>query len=1361
MIRDHQEWLGYLQPDGLVVSPLALVDAQVILDTRAIETQQRFLPFAQTVTSGNGDEDITAITDFPAFCCDFLAWPQDCLWGLDAEHPLPDDLTVPLPELGETLAPTFALRDNRPKDPTQPWLLLVKVLELGVAMDAETTGHDAMWTASPTRRFERLLRESKVPIGLLTNGTSVRLIYAPRGENTGSLTFPVYAMTEVGGRPILAAFYELLSGYRLYVAPSDARLPALLHRSREYQAAVSTKLAQQVLDALYELLRGFQSADERTHGELLRMPLAESPDDVYHGLLAVLMRLVFLLYAEDRGVMPGGSLYQQNYAVHGLFEQLRGDNEHFPDTMDLRYGAWAQLSALFRAVYSGCAHPLMKMPARRGYLFDPQRFPFLDGRTLEEPRLPLVADGVIFRVLQKLLVLEGERLSYRTLDVQQIGSVYEAIMGFNLRTATGPSIAIKPKKPHGAPVPIDFDELLRQPGAERAKWLKAQTEQDMRADSAPALKTALTVDDALAALERRIARSATPNVVPRGAMLLVPSDERRRSGSHYTPRSLTEPIVRKALEPILKRLGADVTPEQLLDLMICDPAMGSGAFLVEACRQLAEALVQAWHTHKRVPTIPPDEDELLYARRLIAQRCLYGVDKNPMAVDLAKLSLWLATLAKDHPFTFLDHTFRAGDSLVGLTRRQIECFHWIQQPEQGLFEQVISNRVAEATQQRRLILSAGDTLSPERKTEQLAKADLLLLDVRVAGDLVIAAFFGADKDKAREEKRKGLIDSIAAYLALPQHPISDSSDNSDILSVVKDLHSGTFPLMPFHWEIEFPEVFDRENGGFDVMLGNPPFMGGGKVTSANSVHYLDWIKTLHEDSHGNADIVAHFFRRAFYLIRNAGCLGFIATNTIGQGDTRSTGLRWICTHGGAIYWAHRRHKWPEQAAVIVSVVHAFKGNYIGPVELDDRSVSKISAYLFHAGGHENPSVMQSNKDQAFNGVKIYGQGFCFDDTDSSGLSNPLSEMQNLLMHESRNAERIFPYIGGEEVNESPVHAFHRYVINFADWPLRRSDFGTNWLNASDEKRQEWLLSGTVPLDYPDNVAGDWPELLWIVEHKVKSARMQLREDADGGRLRKYWWRYARTRPELYGAISKYDRILVNSQVSHYLGFALIPSTWIFSHALNIFSLATFDAFCILQNNTHEVWARFFASSMKDDLRYTPSDCFETFPFPPNWKQNKILEQAGREYYEFRAALMVRNDEGLTKTYNRFHNPEENSPDILKLRELHAAMDRAVLEAYGWTDISTDCQFLLDYEDEDGDEDTGGRKRKKPWRYRWPDEVRDEVLARLLALNAQRAEEERIAAEAAEKAEMGASSATRKPRKAKKGNAGQVNMEELL
>ena len=200
--------------------------------------------------------------------------------------------------------------------------------------------------------------------------------------------------------------------------------------------------------------------------------------------------------------------------------------------------------------------------------------------------------------------------------------------------------------------------------------------------------------------------------------------------------------------------------------------------------------------------------------------------------------------------------------------------------------------------------------------------------------------------------------------------------------------------------------------------------------------------------------------------------------------------------------------------------------------------------------------------------------------------------------------------------------------------------------------------------------------------------------------------------------------------SKYRTFAFLPAGMVYDQKLVVFRLPPLRAFCSLQSRLHEVWARFFGSSMKDDLRYTPSDCFETFPFPPGFETDLRLVAAGRAYYEFRAALMVKNNEGLTKTYNRFHDPDEPSADIGKLRELHAAMDRAVLDAYGWTDLKPRCEFLLDYEEEDDEAEGVVRRRKKPWRYRWPDEFRDEVLARLLELNKQRAEEERLAGQPA-------------------------------
>ena len=1335
-IRDHQAWLGYLQPDGLVVSPAALVDAQVLLNRNVAPLQQRFLELVDVGTEKAPKPP--QLVSLPHLLTRFLEWPADLICGLDGSKPIPDSLKTPLREFGETLQPDMVLEEAQPADADKPWMILLKELPVGTDLDAPVESAQAGWSASHSRRFERLLRETSVPVGLISNGTHLRLVYAPRGENTGTLTFPVAAMTEVAGRPILSAFDMLLSKYRLLSAPSEACLPALLRKSREYQSRVSAALAGQVLDALYELLRGFQAANEHAHGELLKQVLAEHPDQVYSGLLTVLMRLVFLLYAEDRGLMPGSDLYVRNYAVHGLFGKLRADAEQYPDTMDHRYGAWAQLVALFRAVYQGCEHPLMKMPPRHGHLFDPDRFPFLEGCSAGDGRLPLVADGVAYRVLHKLLLLDGERLSYRTLDVEQIGSVYQTMMGFRLQVTAGQTIAIKPAKAHGAPVPLSLEEILAVTPADRAKFIADQTDYKLPAGMNECLKGAGTIDDLLAALERRIARNATPHPVPAGAMVLVPTDERRRTGSHYTPRALTEPIVRKALAPILKQLGEDPTPDQVLSLKVCDPAMGSGAFLVESCRQLGDELVKAWHTHGWKPVIPPDEDEILHARRIVAQRCLYGLDRNPMAVDLAKLSMWLATLAKDHPFTFLDHSLRSGDALVGLSRKQIAYFNLEGAGQRTFVQGRLDEQMQQALKARRQILSAGDEMPPATKAQKLAVSDEALDTIRQAGDLFVASFFDGTKPRERKDNRD-------LYLSLLEKFKRDTDVEAQqkIPAILTRLRDGKEPIHPFHWEIEFPEVFDGDKPGFDAIIGNPPFAGKNTLINSNPEGYLDWLQAIHEESHGNADLVAHFFRRAFNLIRQDGTFGLIATKTIGQGDTRSTGLRHICLHGGTIYSARKRFKWPGEAAVFISVVHVCKGTCNAPYILDDRQVPVITAYLFHAGTHDDPQALAANAGKSFIGCFLLGMGFTFDDSGNQGVASPISEMHTLIRKDPKNGEVIAPYIGGEEILNDPRQSHHRYVIDFS---------GKTEAQARER----------------------WPDLMAIVEARVKPERMQ-QNDRYG---QETWWQFLRTRQEMRAIISAMPRTLVISQTGNALAFAFKDTKTIFGHTLVILPFSEYGAFACLQSSIHRYWAIMFAATMKDDLRYIPSDCFDTFPFPDRWQDNTALRASGETYYEFRAMSMATNNQGLTATYNRFHGPAEGDRGILKLRDLHDAMDRVVLEAYGWGDIQPVCGFGMDYLDVEDDkmpEDVPAElwwptaadalsfaaklpasRRRLPWRCRWPEAIRDEVLARLLELNKGRAAAERrtgLAAAADEKKQA-------KKRGSKKGQESQARLLDM-
>jgi len=217
--------------------------------------------------------------------------------------------------------------------------------------------------------------------------------------------------------------------------------------------------------------------------------------------------------------------------------------------------------------------------------------------------------------------------------------------------------------------------------------------------------------------------------------------------------------------------------------------------------------------------------------------------------------------------------------------------------------------------------------------------------------------------------------------------------------------------------------------------------------------------------------------------------------------------------------------------------------------------------------------------------------------------------------------------------------------------------------------------------------------------------------------REQWWLHANRVEQAGPYLAEHGRLLALTCVSQYLTLAFVPRGTIIQDRMMLFLLHQDGDFAVLQSRVHEVWVKLVATSLGDAMSYT-TQCFDTFPRPAVGRRD--FEKISALYYQHRAELMLKRNEGLTRTYNRFHDPSEQSDDISHLRELHEAMDRVVLDAYGWNDLPIETQFLLDYESE-GD----GTKAKKPWRFRWTDDVRDEVLARLLALNAERAEVERL------------------------------------
>ncbi|MEE9986114.1 Eco57I restriction-modification methylase domain-containing protein [Agrobacterium pusense] len=1170
------EWLNYLQPEGLVVGPNVLRDKgltpirQTPLDTEAVAEALELSPEAR-----REDDKFFVLRNTWGFLETVLGWPAKLVAGSPGGPAVSADLTRVVPEHETLLTPDMAALWNDVTEEGVPAQILVSVHP---SLDADGRGQfgDSEWEASPHQRLERLLRETGVGVGLLVAKGTLRLVYAPRGETAGWISWPLAALGRVEGRPMLAGLKLCLGRNALFTGAPDKRLRPILKQSREAQNEVSEKLSGQVLGALHELLRGIHQADpERIEA------LAEAESHhLYEGLLTCLMRLVFLLYAEDRDLLPSSpdpqlkTLWEGAYSIKSLYAKLLTDEALNPDTMDERRGGWGQLLAVFRIIHEGHGDWVAR---RGGKLFDPDVFPFLEGRdrgsVKDDAKVLPISDGCILRILHGLMTVEArslsgekirERLSYRSLDVESIGSVYETVMGFTALRAEEQMIALRDEKK--LPTFIGVDTLLAQKPNDRQKWLKDHSIK-LSAKQAKGVKEAADVPALLDAFGGLIDLRATPDgsAIAPGTPYLQPTEERRRSGSHYTPRSLTEPIVRHALEPAFERIGPKASPEAVLSLKVCDPACGSGAFLVEACRQLGARLEQAWNMYgAEKPTIPPDEDEALHARRLVAQKCLYGVDRNPMAVDLARLSLWLATLARDHEFTFLDHAIKSGDSLVGLRRHEIEAAHWdASKLGLPLFRSMIKEAVDRAQEGREAIRNAPDDVTRAMQESRFRRVETEVEPARIVGDAVIAAFFDADKAKAREMERAKVESWIGGHLQ-PRWELLRAKANAF------QIEQG---WRPFHWEIEFPEVFGRDNAGFDAIVGNPPFAGKNTITAASGQIYLHWLQQLHEGAHGNADLVAHFFRRACNLLRDCGAFGLIATNTVGQGDTRDTGLSAVLKSGARIFRAVKRYQWPnEGAAVVVSIIHIVKGHPSREAILDGRKVERISSFLMPGKMDDAPPRLGENIGKSFKGSELHGSGFLFsDELALVNSSEPLSTMQTVVSARPSCAGLIRPFLSGEDLNRHPRQTSDRFVIDFSGM-------------SEDEARREA------------------PELLEILNVRVKPVRAADKRAA----RRERWWLFGEQAKGLYSSIQNKASILVTLFTSPHLSFSIISAGQVYANAVVVLVVPEQHAFPVLQSRIHEIWARFFSSSMKDDLRYAPSDCFETFPFPEGYEADETV-----------------------------------------------------------------------------------------------------------------------------------------------------------
>ena len=472
---------------------------------------------------------------------------------------------------------------------------------------------------------------------------------------------------------------------------------------------------------------------------------------------------------------------------------------------------------------------------------------------------------------------------------------------------------------------------------------------------------------------------------------------------------------------------------------------------------------------------------------------------------------------------------------------------------------------------------------------------------------------------------------------------------------------------PFHWPIAFPEVFDSSSTratGFDAMVGNPPFIGGQKISGAAGTDYRGHLVTwIANGAKGSADLVAYFFLNATKVSNS---LGYLATNTIAQGDTSEVGLTQIIDKDWTIHRAVSSTTWPGEATLEIAKVWATAELWHGAHVLDGRRVQGIDEMLYaQSRSGWRKQRLAANGGKSFQGSIVLGMGFTM---------SP-EEAYELIDRDPKNADVLFPYLGGEDLNGSPTQTSPRWIVNFFDW--------------SEERARS----------YPDCFA--------IVEEKVKPARSKLTKNAVGRRRAKFWWQYGSTARELYRAIDSLDRVLAIALTSKAVQPAFASTSQVFSHSLGAFAYDDYFHFGVLTSWFHYRWATRFASSMRTDTRYTPSDVFETFPLPPRASE---VEAAGEVLDGHRSRLMAKRQLGLTSIYNRVHDPSEQSDvGIGQLRDLHIDLDLAVRDAYGWSDLPLSHGFH--------------EVRGQGIRFTFSPESADEVLDRLLELNKARYEAE--------------------------------------
>jgi hypothetical protein len=685
-----------------------------------------------------------------------------------------------------------------------------------------TVGSDFFSNKNPSYQISFYLQHSGLEWGILTNGRLWRLYHketAHKLDRFYEVDLP--ALLATGDVQQFLYFYAFFR--RQAFEPGDLGVSAFLQASANYARQVGNSLKEQVYDALRHVAQGLLDYPANH-----LQPEEVSLERIYRHALIVLYRVLFILYAEARDLLPlrEHTGYRETYSLESIKKAIEHDIKAQRVLLPTTAKLWPELKTLFTLIHEGS--PPLKVATFNGGLFDPARHPFLEQHS--------IGDAHLQQAIDKLARVEGQFVDYRDLAERHLGTIYEGLLEFHLE-------------------PLETPE---------DGWTVA---------------------------------------------LVNAKGERKATGSYYTPDYIVKYMVEETLGPLLRRAVAGARSDQekierILALKILDPAMGSGHFPVEVMEYIARFLVQVL---EQPQTEAGGEADLAYWKRRVAQACIYGVDLNPLAVDLAKLSLWLATAAKDRPLSFLDHHLRPGNSLIGARLSDL----WLEGASTSAKKP--SKKAEQAAAAGQLTLFDADTLrqsmtsavnamwqiesSPAQTVAQVKEQEQTYSALRQAlmdryqtlAHLVTATHFGLEIHgpywKALADYATGRVN-----IALPQ-----------FAAWMEQAKLRAEELSFFHWELEFPEVFfdrlgqPKEAAGFDAVISNPPYIrqeGLGALKPYLAAAYP-------ETYHGVADIYTFFYQQGLRLTRSGGRMAYIVTNKwmrSGYGE----GLRAYFAQSGAL-----------------------------------------------------------------------------------------------------------------------------------------------------------------------------------------------------------------------------------------------------------------------------------------------------------------------------------------------------------------------------------------------------------------------------------------------------------------------------